>query len=185
MSEARKITVDPGIARELTAFQQNILVILAEEARYGLAIKRELEEYYGEEVNHGRLYPNLDDLVEMGLVEKSELDKRTNQYALTDAGETAVIGQLEDGPRSSTTSSTPASRTRIRYPGTPPSKPLTERPGRRVSPRDPSRRPVPPTPRRPLAGPRSATRCGRSTPRRTPGPPRRWPVPPAGRSGSP
>ncbi|MFC7226040.1 PadR family transcriptional regulator [Salinirubellus salinus] len=95
MSEARKVTVEPGIARELTAFQQNILVILAEEARYGLAIKRELEEYYGEEVNHGRLYPNLDDLVEMGLVEKSELDKRTNQYALTDDGEAAVLGQLE------------------------------------------------------------------------------------------
>ena len=95
MSEARNVTVDPGIAGELTAFQQNILVILAEEARYGLAIKRELEEYYGEEVNHGRLYPNLDDLVEMGLVEKSELDKRTNQYALTDDGEQALLDQFE------------------------------------------------------------------------------------------
>jgi DNA-binding PadR family transcriptional regulator len=95
MSEAHNVTVDPGIARELTAFQQNILVILAEDARYGLAIKRELESYYGEEVNHGRLYPNLDDLVETGLVEKSELDKRTNQYALTNDGEQAVLGQLE------------------------------------------------------------------------------------------
>ncbi|WP_435195716.1 PadR family transcriptional regulator [Natronomonas sp. EA1] len=94
MSEAQPITGTPGIARELTAFQQNILVILAEEARYGLAIKRELEEYYGTEVNHGRLYPNLDDLVEMGLVEKSELDKRTNQYALTEEGKEAVLGQL-------------------------------------------------------------------------------------------
>jgi DNA-binding PadR family transcriptional regulator len=94
MSEARNVTADPRIARELTAFQQNILVILAEEARYGLAVKRELQEYYGEEVNHGRLYPNLDDLVELGLVEKSELDKRTNQYALTEEGEHAVLGQL-------------------------------------------------------------------------------------------
>ena len=95
MSEVHNVTVDPGIARELTAFQQNILVILAEEARYGLAIKRKLESYYGEEVNHGRLYPNLDDLVETGLVEKSELDKRTNQYALTNDGEQAVLDQLE------------------------------------------------------------------------------------------
>ena len=62
---------------------------------YGLAIKRELEAYYGSEVNHGRLYPNLDDLVEDGLVEKSELDKRTNQYELTEAGHDAVLGQLE------------------------------------------------------------------------------------------
>jgi DNA-binding PadR family transcriptional regulator len=94
MSEAQPVSVEPGIARDLTAFQQNILVILAEEARYGLAIKRELESYYDSEVNHGRLYPNLDDLVEMGLVEKSQLDKRTNQYALTEVGEEAVLDQL-------------------------------------------------------------------------------------------
>jgi len=82
-------------ARDLTAFQQTILAILAEESRYGLAIKRELEDYYGTEVNHGRLYPNLDDLVSMGLLEKSELDKRTNQYALTDDGLAAVSDLLE------------------------------------------------------------------------------------------
>jgi DNA-binding PadR family transcriptional regulator len=69
-------------------------MILGEEPRYGLAIKRELEEYYDDEVNHGRLYPNLDNLVEMGLVEKSELDKRTNQYALTDDGYETVLDQL-------------------------------------------------------------------------------------------
>lgn len=80
--------------RDLTAFQQNILAILAEDARYGLAIKRELESYYNSEVNHGRLYPNLDDLVGMGFVEKSELDKRTNQYALTNEGQDAVTNQL-------------------------------------------------------------------------------------------
>jgi DNA-binding PadR family transcriptional regulator len=80
----------PRSARDLTAFQQTILVVLAESPRYGLAIKRELEDYYGEEVNHGRLYPNLDDLVGSGLVEKSELDKRTNEYALTEEGLSAV-----------------------------------------------------------------------------------------------
>ena len=94
MSEAQAVNETLGIAKELTAFQQNILTILAEEPRYGLAIKRELETYYDSEVNHGRLYPNLDELVEMGLVEKSELDKRTNQYALTDDGYEAVLDQL-------------------------------------------------------------------------------------------
>jgi len=94
MSEAQSVSGVPGIASELTAFQRNVLTVLAEEPRYGLAIKRELEEYYGGEVNHGRLYPNLDDLVEFGLVEKSELDKRTNQYELTDDGYQAVLDQL-------------------------------------------------------------------------------------------
>ena len=83
------------IARDLTAFQRNILIILAEEPMYGLAVKRELEDYYGAEVNHGRLYPNLDELVEMGLIEKSELDKRTNQYELTDDGLAVVVDALQ------------------------------------------------------------------------------------------
>jgi len=86
---------DVTAARDLTAFQQNVLFVLAEEARYGLAIKRELEDYYGEEVNHGRLYPNLDGLIERGLVEKSELDKRTNEYALTDDGQAVLVDLFE------------------------------------------------------------------------------------------
>ncbi|WP_248515082.1 PadR family transcriptional regulator [Salinarchaeum laminariae] len=93
MSEAQ--AVDGSKARDLTAFQRHILTILAEEPMYGLAIKRELEAYYDDEVNHGRLYPNLDDLVEMGFVAKSELDKRTNQYELTDAGYAAVLDQIQ------------------------------------------------------------------------------------------
>ena len=82
-------------ARELTAFQRDILAVLAEEPMYGLAIKRELETYYDEDVNHGRLYPNLDELVDLDLVEKSELDKRTNEYQLTDGGERAVEQRLD------------------------------------------------------------------------------------------
>jgi len=94
MSEAQAIDGTPGIARELTAFQQNILVILSEEPRVRSGYQAKLETYYDSEVNHGRLYPNLDDLVELDLVEKSELDKRTNQYALTEEGEEAVLDQL-------------------------------------------------------------------------------------------
>jgi len=94
MSEAQTEVETPSIARELSAFQQNILAILAEEARYGLAVKRELETYYDSDVNHGRLYPNLDDLVEMDLVEKSELDKRTNEYSLTEKGYDVLLEQL-------------------------------------------------------------------------------------------
>jgi len=80
-------------AAELTGFQRDCLraVVLCTTdddtpEPYGLGIKRHLTEWYGEDVNHGRLYPNLDTLVEMGLLEKEELDKRTNAYRLTESG---------------------------------------------------------------------------------------------------
>jgi DNA-binding PadR family transcriptional regulator len=73
--------------QDLTLFQQEILLILARKGpSYGLAIKRELEDLYDQEVNHGRLYPNLDTLVDDDLIEKGERDKRTNDYRLSDAG---------------------------------------------------------------------------------------------------
>lgn len=74
---------------DLSRFQLEILYVLAVkqgQSDYGLGLKRSLEGYYDEDINHGRLYPNLDTLVERGLVEKSELDKRTNEYALAADG---------------------------------------------------------------------------------------------------
>jgi transcriptional regulator, PadR family len=41
------------------------------------------------------LYPNLDELVSEGLVEKSELDKRTNLYELTTEGQQTVSSRVE------------------------------------------------------------------------------------------
>ena len=73
---------------DLTGFQRDLLYVIAGlKEPHGLAIKEELEEYYEAEVNHGRLYPNLDTLVEKGLVEKGQLDRRTNFYTLTRRGE--------------------------------------------------------------------------------------------------
>lgn len=95
MSNIQAADQDGIVARNLTAFQYNILVVLSREPMYGLAIKRHLEAYYLSEVNHGRLYPNLDELVEDGLVSKSELDKRTNEYALTDEGYETLVERLE------------------------------------------------------------------------------------------
>jgi DNA-binding PadR family transcriptional regulator len=72
---------------DLTGFQRDLLVVISGlEEPHGLAIKEELEDYYESEVNHGRLYPNLDELVEKGLVEKGEKDRRTNVYYLTKRG---------------------------------------------------------------------------------------------------
>jgi DNA-binding PadR family transcriptional regulator len=102
---------------DYTRFQLDLLAVIAgyETGRYrddrhssdlphGLAIKNTLEDYYAKDVNHGRLYPNLDTLVEDGLVEKSQADRRTNYYRLTDDGweylhrrAQFVVGCLDEG----------------------------------------------------------------------------------------
>jgi PadR family transcriptional regulator PadR len=72
---------------DLTGFQRDLLYVVAGlDEPHGLAVKEELEGYYEKEVHHGRLYPNLDTLVEKGLVEKGSIDRRTNYYALTRRG---------------------------------------------------------------------------------------------------
>lgn len=80
---------------DFTDFRWNILAVLSGGERYGLAIKRELEAYYGEDVTPGRLYPNLDWLEERGLITRSELDRRTNEYAITSEGEQALRAHHE------------------------------------------------------------------------------------------
>ena len=73
---------------DLTGFQRDLLIVIAGlEEPHGLAIKEELEDYYESDVNHGRLYPNLDELVSKGLVEKGQKDRRTNVYRLTARGD--------------------------------------------------------------------------------------------------
>lgn len=78
---------------DLSAFQRDMLraVVLAEdhddaEGPYGLGIKSWLGELYGEDINHSRLYPNLDALEEKGLIEREAVDKRTDVFYLTDDG---------------------------------------------------------------------------------------------------
>ncbi|MFP4625791.1 MAG: helix-turn-helix transcriptional regulator [Natronomonas sp.] len=83
------------VATELTAFQWCILSILSERPRNGLAVKDELDAYYDEKINANRLYPNLDTLVEYGLVSKHERDKRTNEYILTKRGDDVLLAKIE------------------------------------------------------------------------------------------
>lgn len=85
---------------DLTGFQRDLLyTISGVDEPYGLAIKSSLQEYRDEDVNHGRLYPNLDTLVEKGYLEKSEKDRRTNLYNLTNHAyeEIDVRREWEDG----------------------------------------------------------------------------------------
>ncbi len=58
-------------------------MIIGLKETHGLAVKTELDDYYEQEINHGRLYPNLDNLVENCLLEKGELDERANVYTIT------------------------------------------------------------------------------------------------------
>ncbi|MCD2201338.1 PadR family transcriptional regulator [Halobacterium sp. KA-4] len=79
---------------DLTGFQRDLLYVIAGlDEPHGLAIKDELEEYYESEIHHGRLYPNLDTLVDKGLVEKGEVDQRTNSYTLTRRGRREIAAR--------------------------------------------------------------------------------------------
>lgn len=72
---------------ELTGFKRDLLTVIGGlEDPNGLEVKAALEDYYEGEINHGRLYPNLDDLVAEGYVKKSKRDERTNEYSLTESG---------------------------------------------------------------------------------------------------
>jgi DNA-binding PadR family transcriptional regulator len=72
---------------ELTGFQRDLLIVIAGlDHPSGQDVKSELSTYYASEINHGRLYPNLDAIVDSGLVEKGEIDRRTNYYELSREG---------------------------------------------------------------------------------------------------
>lgn len=81
---------------DLTGFQRDLLYVVAGlDEPHGLAIKEELEGYYDQEIHHGRLYPNLDTLVEKGLIEKGQKDRRTNVYTLTRRGQRELDARKE------------------------------------------------------------------------------------------
>jgi len=86
---------EPQPLHDLTAFQRDTLTVVAKgDGLKGLAVKAELEDLYDQEVNHGRLYPNLDALVQKGLVSKAERDKRTNEYSVTARGRRELSGHI-------------------------------------------------------------------------------------------
>jgi len=81
---------------DLTNFQRDLLYVVAgKDEPSGLAIKDELDDYYEKEIHHGRLYPNLDTLVEKGLLEKGEQDRRTNYYIVTTRGQRELQARRE------------------------------------------------------------------------------------------
>jgi DNA-binding PadR family transcriptional regulator len=84
-------TTDGDVVAGLTAFQRDLLRALAKtDEQSGLSLKTDLRTYYGEKINHSRLYQNLDELVAHGLIKKRRRDGRTNSYCLTEAATTAL-----------------------------------------------------------------------------------------------
>lgn len=82
--------------RDLTGFQRDLLFVVAGlNEPNGLEVKEELETYYERDIRHGRLYPNLDTLVEKGLIKKGKHDQRTNKYLLLERGRREIEARLE------------------------------------------------------------------------------------------
>lgn len=81
---------DGGVTwSDLTGFQRDLLMAIRrcteeELVPTGRTINDRLESRYDEEINNGRLYQNLGDLVERGLLEKGFVDGRTNTYSLSE-----------------------------------------------------------------------------------------------------
>ena len=72
---------------DLTGFQRDVLYVVV-----GLGepdeeeLKAHLEEYYESEINHSRLFPNLDTLIDTGLLQEAPHDERPDHYSVTDQG---------------------------------------------------------------------------------------------------
>jgi hypothetical protein len=103
----RDDSIDPSLVadggstwRDLTGFQRDLLEAIQRLEHDGVnpsgqEVKVEAETMLREDVNHGRLYPNLDALVEAGLVEKGSIDRRTNAYHLTPTARAMVRDRVQ------------------------------------------------------------------------------------------
>ncbi|WP_416841668.1 helix-turn-helix transcriptional regulator [Haloferax sp. DFSO52] len=76
---------------ELTAIQRDLLFVVSGMRNpSGKAIKSELEDSQGRALLAGRVYTNLNELVEKDLIAKGSKTGRTNEYSLTEDGRDAV-----------------------------------------------------------------------------------------------
>jgi len=89
-----------GLSDELTRFQIDLLVAaarLGEEAS-GQDLKRRILDTWTDgdtAITHGRLYANLDKLVDRGLLQRGSIDRRTNEYRITGAGQRVLADRRQ------------------------------------------------------------------------------------------
>lgn len=85
-----------GPPHDLTGFQRDLLVLVASlEECNGLDIKDAYDAITGEDMNTGRLYPNLETLEETGLIDKEVVNRRTNAYRITPRGKRELLAYRE------------------------------------------------------------------------------------------
>ena len=73
---------------DLNSFQRDCIREISQNGPCnGLAVCSFLQKYYSSEVHHSRFYQNIERLIEMGLVEKGQVNRRSNSYELTSEGE--------------------------------------------------------------------------------------------------
>lgn len=88
--ESQRYRVDETVWGDLTGFKRDLLRVLAGlDAPNGLELEAELKVHYPN-LTHARVYQNLDQLADDGLITKRSVDNRQNAYSLTDDGETQL-----------------------------------------------------------------------------------------------
>ncbi|GAA5434892.1 hypothetical protein Hjap01_04384 [Haloarcula japonica] len=81
---------------DVNSFKRDMLVVIAGmDNPKGTELTAELQEHYPEEITAGRVYPQLDDLVEKGLIKKMDKNGRGNEYRLTRRGVRDLQGHRE------------------------------------------------------------------------------------------
>lgn len=81
---------------ELRGIQRDLLFVISGLAEpNGQEIRAEMERSLNADVQQGRIYSNLDDLVENGFVEKGSQNGRTNRYTLTGRGLAVIESRHE------------------------------------------------------------------------------------------
>ena len=82
---------------DLTGFQRDLLREIVADGRPDLRLKDAIEESYdtSDEIHHGRLYPNPTTLADKGLIEKEEVDGRTNHYSATARGRREFLADFK------------------------------------------------------------------------------------------
>lgn len=80
----------------LTGFQRDLLFVLdGMDGPSGKEVRQAIERSQDRKVRHARLYANLNELVEEGLVSKGREDGRTNEYDTTAAGHRLLRDRYE------------------------------------------------------------------------------------------
>lgn len=79
---------------KFTTLRFDVLAVLADGSRRGTAVKPPLDEMYEADKSLPVIYNALTWGEERDLVEIGEIDARTNEYAITNAGREALVGRI-------------------------------------------------------------------------------------------